>query len=229
MTAIECIDLALGYGAHTAISGVNLAIDSNDFVIIGGPNGSGKSTLLKGISRLLTPLSGRLHRHDTVFGYVPQAIHANLSLPMTAAELVQLGAAARRPWWCLLGGTGKKELSDILNSVHAGELSERVFSSLSTGQQQRVLMARALAMTPDCLLLDEPTAGVDQKTRQHLATLLAALHLSRSLCILLVSHEVQAFLPYATRFLWVEDGKVHEIKPDDFSQRAQTIRPEMHA
>ena len=100
------------------------------------------------------------------------------------------------------------------------------FHALSGGQRQRVLLARALASSPDCLLLDEPTAGVDRPTQHALAEMLGDLHRSSGRTVVLVTHEFGPFRKIAGRFVWVQDGSLHELTAGDFNRRQD--QPEPH-
>lgn len=214
-------DLSLGYGGVTVIKGVNLATAAGDFMVIGGPNGGGKSTLLRGISGLIEPMAGSIERGRTRFGYVPQHATVEQALPLTAIEMVELGASASEPWWKTLVTPRAAFHHQALKDCQADGFSNKPFSSLSGGQRQRVLLARALASSPDCLLLDEPTAGVDRPTQFSLARMLGDLHRGSGRAIILVTHEFAPFQDVANRFVWVQDGTLRELTADDFSGRQE--------
>lgn len=216
---IELRNLALGYQGRSVLQDVNLTVAADDFIVIGGPNGGGKSTLLRGISGLLDPMSGSIHRGNTRFGYVPQHADIAQALSLTAMEMVELGASSRHPWWRTIVTPRASFHRETLEKCQAADLSQMAFHSLSGGQRQRVLFARALASSPDCLLLDEPTAGVDRQTQHALAAMLDELHRSSRLGVILVTHEFTPFRGIANRFLWVQDGSLAELKADDFSDR----------
>lgn len=221
---IDLLELALGYQNRSVIQGVNLKVASDDFIVIGGPNGGGKSTLLRGIAGLLKPLAGSIHRGGVRFGYVPQHTVIEQALPLTAMEMVELGASSSLPWWKTIVTPRSAFHRDALERCRAADLANLAFQSLSGGQRQRVLLARALASSPDCLLLDEPTAGVDRRTQHALAAMLDDLHRSTRLGVILVTHEFAPFRGIAKRFLWVEDGALNEITAGDFSGR-QHVNP----
>lgn len=216
---IELRDLALGYQNRSVIQGVNLMVAAGDFIVIGGPNGGGKSTLLRGIAGLLDPMAGSIHRGSTGFGYVPQHAGIDHALPLTAMEMVELGASSRQPWWKTIITPRSSFHREALGKCRAADLSGKPFHSLSGGQRQRVLLARALASAPDCLLLDEPTAGVDRQTQHSLAAMLDELHRSSHLGVILVTHEFAPFRGIANRFFWVQDGTLAELSAADFSGR----------
>jgi ABC-type Mn2+/Zn2+ transport system ATPase subunit len=216
---IDLQNLTLGYGNAAVIEGVNLKVAAGDFLVIGGPNGGGKSTLLRGISGLLEPMAGTIHRGQTRFGYVPQHATAEQALPLTGMEMVELGASARDPWWKTFITLRAAFHHQALRDCQADGFSGKPFHALSGGQRQRVLLARALASSPDCLLLDEPTAGVDRQTQHALATMLGDLHRSSGRSVVLVTHEFGPFRNIAKRFVWVQDGALTELTAADFTGR----------
>ena len=181
-------NLSLGYGGNAVIQGVNLNVAAGDFLVIGGPNGGGKSTLLRGISGLISPIAGTIDRGRTRFGYVPQHATVEQALPLTAMEMVELGASACEPWWKTLITPRASFHHQALRDCQAESFAKKPFHALSGGQRQRVLLARALASSPDCLLLDEPTAGVDRPTQYALAEMLGELHRSSGRAVVLVTH-----------------------------------------
>lgn len=209
----------LGYPSRLVLGGVDLTLAAGDFLVIGGPNGGGKSTLLRSLSGLIPLRAGRLEKNGTRIGYVPQQAAVESALPLTALEVCELGASAASPWWRALGGRYRAACRTALAQCQAADMQRRRFDQLSGGQRQRVLLARALATTPNCLLLDEPTAGVDRPTQATIASLLGSLHHSLGLGIVLVTHEFGPFQSVATRFLWVQDGLAAEASAADFVGR----------
>ena len=222
---ISLENVALGYGGVAVIEGVNLELADDDFLVIGGPNGGGKSTLLRGVSGLLEPLAGRIERGRSRFGYVPQHATVEQALPLTAIEMVELGASASEPWWRTLITPRASFHQQALRDCQAETFADKSFHALSGGQRQRVLLARALASSPNCLLLDEPTAGVDRPTQHALAAVLGDLHRSSGLAVVLVTHEFAPFREIAKRFMWVQDGALRELSAEDFHGRQDQPEP----
>ena len=210
---------ALGYGGNAVIEGIDLTVAAGDFLVIGGPNGGGKTTLLRGIAGLLEPLAGTIDRGHARFGYVPQHATVEPALPLTAMEMVELGASAGERWWKTLVTPRSSFHHQALRDCQAEAFANQPFHALSGGQRQRVLLARALAAAPACLLLDEPTAGVDRATQHALAAMLGGLHRSAGRAVVLVTHEFAPFKATAGRFVWVQDGALRELSAGDFHGR----------
>jgi len=209
----------LGYGGTAVLSGVDLIVRRGDFLGLVGPNGAGKTTLLRGAIGVLKPDSGRIrvgpgeeHEKSIVIGYVPQVQSLDPIYPLTVGEVVLMGGYKR---FGLLGRPGRKELSFLqqcLADVGMSEQARRLFSSLSAGQKQRVLIARALFTSPDLLLLDEPTSGADHNAEKSLMDLLNRLN-TEGHTIVLVCHELDVVRKAVKEILWVSRGCVLRDSP----------------
>ena len=200
--------LALGYGTTRVLAGVDLELRRGDFVGILGPNGAGKSTLFRGLLGLLAPLAGTIDDHGSALGYVPQESHVDASWPVSAFEVVRLGARRQG-----LAGRAERHRQALeqLDRVGLADRARQRFTDLSGGQRQRVLMARALMSGPDVLVLDEPTSGVDLPSQERILATLAELNAETGMTILLVAHQLELVTRTAGRFLWVAGGAVHEV------------------
>lgn len=187
-------DLSFSYDSREILAEVNLSIRQFDSICIVGPNGGGKTTLMKLIIGLLTPASGevlvmgrRPEEAKRLIGYVPQYAVYDRQFPISVKEVVCMGR---------LGSTftGRYTALDwdrtmlALQEVGLLPFADRSFSSLSGGQRQRALIARALASGGDILILDEPTANIDQESESHLFELLGELN--QRMTILMVTHDV---------------------------------------
>jgi zinc/manganese transport system ATP-binding protein len=184
------------------------------FLGIVGPNGAGKTTLFRGILGLIEPLGGTVEREDVALGYVPQRETLDALYPLTAHEVVEMGAYRRLSKLRLVSRADREASSAMLARVGLAEKSATRFSSLSGGQRQRVLIARALMTRPNVLLLDEPTSGVDRGAQALILELLRELHRD-GLSILLVSHQLALVRDAVDEVLWVAGGVVRRGPPTE--------------
>ncbi len=215
MGALLGLDAAdFGYEGRAIVRRVTLEAQPGELVAIVGENGSGKTTLLRGLLGLLPPLRGRVLRSAALrIGYAPQRDTLDPLYPLSALDVALLGTYAERPPWRPLGPTLRARARAALEACRAGELAARSFAALSVGQRQRVLLARALAVAPQLLLLDEPTAGVDAPAERGILEVLDELRRARGLSIWMVSHHTQALEGRIDRVLRVENGSVRFEPP----------------
>lgn len=193
--ALELTDVAFAYGENVALTDVSLRVEPGEFLALIGPNGGGKSTLLKLALGLLEPSRGsirvlgrRPREARTRIGYVPQFATFKHDFPISVAETVLHGRLGLQPRWRPLTQADSKAASEAMAATDVLDLAERPITSLSGGQLQRVLIARALATNPELMLLDEPTAHVDSRSELGLFDLLARLR--ARMAIVIVSHDV---------------------------------------
>jgi zinc transport system ATP-binding protein len=185
---IKLENVAIGYGKSVIAENISLSIFENDFLGIVGPNGAGKTTLLKTLLGNLKPLRGSITAGSHRFGYVPQRDTVQPLLPYTVQDVVMMGR------YSLMGVFSKPSKGDYdivdasLQKVGISHLKSERYNDLSGGQRQRTLIARALAVEPDILILDEPTNGMDTPSHHSLLSLITSLHEETKLTILLVSH-----------------------------------------
>ena len=205
-------DVSLGYDGRAVLEHISLAIERGEFVALLGPNGAGKTTLLRGILGLIPVLAGRItygfDRSTSPPGYVPQRDTLDPIFPLTAREVVLMGTYARLAPLRPVGRRQRQLAAACLEQVGLVDLADRPFWALSGGQKQRVLIARGLAVEPDILLLDEPTAGVDPGAATMIMDLIAQLNRDRGLTVVLVSHHLRLVRSLVRAVLWVEDGRV---------------------
>jgi zinc transport system ATP-binding protein len=207
---------SFGYAERAVVSGVTLDIHAGEVVAILGPNGSGKSTLVKGLLGLNDHLGGQValfgtpierFRDHARLGYVPQRHTLSASVRATATEIVAIGRLPHQNW---LGRPNHKDRGIIAESLALVGLADRAnvdVSTLSGGQQRRVLIARALAAQPDVLIMDEPTAGVDLASQEVLSQVLARLA-GRGATMLIITHELQALRGVLTRIVEINGGQI---------------------
>lgn len=195
--------LTLGYGRAPVLEGVDLELLRGDYLGLVGPNGAGKTTLLQGMLGLLAPLRGQLHRPSLIrTGYVPQRGGVEDLFPLTAQDIVEMGARAS-----VRHGGRWPRIPQLLSRVGMGGLSQRFFREMSGGQRQRVLLARALAIDPELLILDEPTNGLDFPSEVSFMNLVDELH-GQGMTVVLVTHFLNLVANHARSLALVGDGRV---------------------
>jgi ABC-type Mn2+/Zn2+ transport system ATPase subunit len=188
------------YGREPVLINIDLTISQGDFLGVVGPSGSGKSTLLRTIAGAVQPIAGRIVRdHRIAIGYVPQVETVNWYFPITVREAVLMARISGRvvPW------ASKQDVADaeeILERLGMAGLGGRHIRELSGGQQQRVFIGRALLRRPRLLLLDEPTSGVDVRTRHDIMHLLHELH-HDGLAIVVTTHDLNGIAAHLPRLV----------------------------
>lgn len=218
MTSAVILDqIDFSYQDALVLKGVSFVVEDGQFVGIIGPNGGGKTTLLKLILGFLKPKSGSI----TVFGsdpiearrymaYVPQSLRFDKQFPISVGELVLAGRLSRLPWYGIFSKEDREAAMKALEKVGLPHLYNRPFGSLSGGQAQRVLIARALASEPRLLILDEPTASVDAQAEGEIYALLKQLQ--GEITILMVTHNLQAAIELVDKVVCVQQT-AQELDP----------------
>jgi zinc transport system ATP-binding protein len=199
--AFELSEVSVERAGVTVLEDVNLRVERGDYLAILGPNGSGKTTLLRTLLGLHTPTRGTLRVLGGTsvaargrVGYVPQRAAFDLDFPIQAGEVVLMGRLARKRWFRSYDDEDRRASQAALERVDADHLSHRAIGELSGGELQRVLIARALAAEPEILLLDEPTASLDERIGRGVWEILEEL--SQRMTIVLVSHDIGAISHY---------------------------------
>ena len=194
---IELKDVSIGYLNEGFLKSMNLSIQRGEYWGIIGPNGGGKSTFIKTILGLIPQVSGKINYPDnTVFGYVPQTEIFDRIFPTSVYEIVMMGMYGRIPVGRRPTQSDRKIVEDSLDKLEISHLRNRPFRSLSGGEKQRTLLARAIAGTPDILILDEPTASVDVRGETEIMKHVERVREESKLTVLMVSH----FLNTVSRF-----------------------------
>ena len=223
---------SFGYGERPTVTDATLSVRRGEIVAVVGPNGSGKSTLMKGILGLNERTDGTLTlfgvpgdelRDRARLGYVPQRHTLSTSVRATAEEIVATGRLPRISWLGRLRATDRQIVARSLDVVGLADRAATEVSTLSGGQQRRVLIARALAGQPDVLIMDEPTAGVDAANQHVLADVLERL-VEREVTMVIVTHELGALERLLTRIVVVDGGRIRfDGPPERYLAQRSTV------
>jgi zinc transport system ATP-binding protein len=211
---IEVDNITVSYGQSEAIKNVSFEIQSGDFVGLVGSNGAGKTTLIKALLGLLPISSGEIkifeqkikqfNRWDKI-DYLPQNIKSiNPLFPATVEEVVFLGLLSSKKFPRHFSPNDKLRVEETLGYMRINNLKDKAISELSGGQQQRVLIARALVSKPEILILDEPTAALDSKSRDELMKLIKKLNCDFGITIILITHDTNIVCEYASKLMYLD-------------------------
>lgn len=210
---VELDRITCSFGGPPVVADASLAIEPGEFVGLVGPSGSGKTTVLRSILGTVHPVAGTVQRRNgLVLGYVPQTETVRWDFPVTVGECVLLARPGRLlPW---RSRAEQREVDEILERLGLGGLGRRHIRELSGGQQQRMFIARALLGRPELLLMDEPTSGVDVKTRHEILHLLRELNRD-GLSILLTTHDLNGIAAHLPRIVCLNTRIIGAGAPQD--------------
>lgn len=219
-TLIEVKDLNFNYQDTTVLKNINVDIYRSDFIAITGANGTGKSTLMKLLLGILKPTSGTISLFGepiesilnfSNIGYVPQGGLLQVSrFPATVLEIILL----RIPGGNFINFSNKKRVEEAMKTLrHVGmeKFANRLISTLSGGQLQRVLIARELMMNPDILFLDEPTSGLDKESIDQLYVLLDHINEVHDITIVMITHHTDHTVNKINRVFELYDNTLVEV------------------
>jgi len=226
--SIEIRNLSKQFGTFTALHDVSLEVRSGELLALLGPSGSGKTTLLRVIAGLETADSGqvRFNNEDTTHqsirdrqvGFVFQ--HYALFRNMTIFENVAFGLRVRPKHSRLKDAEIRERVISLLKLVQLDWLADRYPHQLSGGQRQRIALARALAVEPKVLLLDEPFGALDAKVRKELRIWLRRLHDDMHITSVFVTHDQEEALEVSDRVVVMNEGRIEQIgTPDEVYER----------
>lgn|GEM_PF-197710 len=197
-------DLSVRLGGRQVLRHVNFEVAAGEVTGLIGANGAGKTTLIRTVLGLQVASAGSVERARV--GYVPQKVVLDPDLPVRSRDLVGLGLKRheRRASWP--SGRRRAQVEQLLAAVGALHLADARVGTLSGGEQQRVLIAHALASEPQLLLLDEPLANLDPASTQAVVKLLAQLAGSRAMGILVSTHDMNPLLPFMHKVVYLAGG-----------------------
>jgi iron complex transport system ATP-binding protein len=224
-------------GGRTLLAIDDLRVPAGAFVGVIGTNGAGKTTLLKTCAGLVRPTQGAVLIDDVDLvrlgpwakcrlrkriGYIPQSAEYNAELPFTVREIVAMGRTSLKPLLARLNREDEGVVDHWIETLGLGDRRNQTFRSLSGGEQQKVLIARAMAQEPEILLLDEPCANLDFNWKHRISELVERLYCQMKVTVLMVSHETGVLPPACDRIALLCGGRIiADGAPDD------VLSPEM--
>lgn len=227
---LDVISLSAGYGRKTVARDISFSVAPGEILTMIGQNGSGKSTVLKTLAGLLPPLSGEIRvdgrpvsamtrgeRAKAVSGLFTERPKTDL---LTCRELVESGRYPHTGAFGMLGEADKRAADEAMRLTDTGSLASALFTELSDGQRQRVMLARAVCREPKVLLLDEPTSFLDIHYKLTFLELLDRLRKERGLAVVMSLHETELAAKISDTVLLIKDGRCEAIgTPDSLLSR----------
>ncbi len=209
-TLISLSGVSVMRDGRKILDNISLSLQRGEIITIIGPNGAGKSTLLKIALGLVSPTSGSVRKADALrVGYMPQQLHIDANLPLSTLRFLQLSEARSQQ-----RSAKTAAIQAALKEVGAGGLEKNAVQSLSGGEMQRVLLARALLRNPDLLVLDEPVQGVDVGGQTEMYALIADLRHRHRCGVLMVSHDLHWVMAQTDRVLCLNQHVCCEGHPE---------------
>jgi zinc/manganese transport system ATP-binding protein len=228
--AVRLLDAGVRVGGKTIWSGVDVTVGTGEFVSILGPNGVGKSTMMKVLLGLLPLSAGSAEVLGLApggarsrIGYLPQRRSFDPALRVRGIDVVRLGLDGAR-WGIALPGIGRRggrraavtrRVSEVIDLVGASAYAERPIGQISGGEQQRLLIAQALAPRPEMLLLDEPLDSLDLPNQAAVAALVSRICVDEGVTVMLVAHDVNPVLSYLDRVIYLGRGGAATGSPEE--------------
>ena len=211
---VRCEHMSCAYDANVVIRDIDITVHRGDFIGIVGPSGSGKSTLLKAMVGAVSPVHGSVTVAQGVrVAYVPQVESVDWNFPVTVLEVIVMTRTKGRRWPHITADE-RADAMEVLSRLGLTGLHDRHIRELSGGQQQRVFIARALFHNPDILVLDEPTSGVDVRTRHEVLHLLAELH-AQGLTVVLSTHDLNGLAAHLPRIVCMNRTVIADGSPSE--------------
>lgn len=203
-TLIKITDLTMSFDQRLLFKDLNMTVEQGDFLSVIGPNGTGKSTFLQLLMRKIMPRRGKVAYVGSGFGpkkigFVPQTRNIAEDYPLNIASFVSLRLYDNLiPW---LTKSDRKKIHKALEKVRLNEKSDNLLYRSSGGEQQRAYIAQALVNQPQMVILDEPTNGLDERSKNEVLDILKNLQVNDRVTIVLVSHDPDAVRQNSTKIL----------------------------
>lgn len=207
--SLRVADLCVHYGDYCALHDFSLQADAGEFIGMVGPNGGGKTTFLRALLGLMPSAHGALEVEGRVTYVAQDAVHMDPDVPVSVLEFAGLGRLDKR-FWKRAKSEDRARVQEALEETGVWHLRGRRLSHLSGGQRQRVHLAQALCQDAQVLLLDEPTTGIDPKSRDDLYQLLRHLAHDHRITIIMVSHDTDSIAQIADRIVVVDKTKLFD-------------------
>ena len=234
MTGVTLKNLAVGYDGVPLIRDMSLEIFPGEIVTLIGPNGAGKSTILKSLSRQLELVRGTVYigkRELASFSYEESAKKMAVVLTdrmrpelMTCRDIVSTGRYPYTGRLGLLRAEDEQKVQEAMEALQIADIAERAFETISDGQRQRVLLARAICQEPEIILLDEPTSFLDVRHKLSLLSFLRSLAKSKGITVLMSLHEIDLAEKISDRILCVKGETIFRFGTPAECFREETIR-----
>ena len=220
MAILTCKNASFGYDGEVVLSGIDFTLCGAEYMCILGENGAGKSTLVKGILGLISPVAGEIEFGEGLraceVGYLPQQTQVQKSFPASVLEVVlsgRINSMGMRPFY------NRKDREDAVKKLELmgmKGMERRSFQEFSGGQKQRVLLARAMCAAGRLILLDEPVSGLDPAATTDLYELIADINKNMGMTVIMVSHDTQAAVKYASHIMQLSHTQLFYGTVDDY-------------
>lgn len=223
---IEAKNICLRYGKVKVLEDISFAIERGDFVGLAGPNGAGKTSLAKAILGLIPICSGEIRLFDRIkkqpsdqgkISYLPQNFSSiNVIFPASVEEVIVLGLLTNKRSPKMITKNDWQSVKNIMTELEITHLQKKLISGLSGGQQQKVLLARALISKPEILILDEPSSALDPESRESFFRRLSNLNKQQKTTVILITHDTGYIGKYANKLLYIDRKQIYYGKFSEF-------------
>lgn len=209
MRLITFENVSMSYEGNKVLSNLSFDIEKGDYLCIVGENGSGKTTLLKGLLGLKKIDSGKIIYHmpngKKQIGYLPQQTHIQKDFPASVKEVVMSGNISDNSFRFFYKRNHKKKALEVLEKLEILDLLKKGFHTLSGGQKQKVMLARAICASKDILILDEPASSLDITSQKDLYDTIKKLN-DEGMTIVMISHDIKNVAKYSKHIIHIKDS-----------------------
>lgn len=223
-TVTELKDVSIGYNGKPIIDGISMQITRGTLIGFVGPNGGGKTTLVKTMLGFIPPIKGTVdHTSGITLGYVPQSTSFDRLFPLSVREVITMGRYSRIPFFANPGRDDNQKVIEAAKQTGIVHLINRPYRSLSGGEKQRALLARAIVSEPDLMVLDEPTSSVDKKGESEIMSLIVEMKAIKEFTIIIVSHHMDSLVQHTEKIAVIDKDQnifCFEDKEDAFHNAA---------